>query len=119
MKRQLGSIVNSRSKKIACTVSAAALMLGVSSAATIGLHFQENYCSAHAYSGYPVTLTAFGIPTNEWENLYEMNNGYGACALTSAPYSYETNEVIDTDTSTDGQFQRLLRVWVWKPALLH
>ena len=52
---------SSRNKKIACTISAAALMLGVSSAATIGLHFQENYCSAQAYSGYPVTMTAFGI----------------------------------------------------------
>ena len=36
----------SRTKKIACTVSAAALMLGVSSAATVGLHFQCNYTNA-------------------------------------------------------------------------
>jgi hypothetical protein len=99
MKRQLGSILSSRSKKIACTVSAAALMLGVSSAATIGLHFMENYCGSPAYSGYPVTLTAFGIESNGWENLYEMNTGYGSC---SGPLGYTTNEVIDTETSTNG-----------------
>jgi hypothetical protein len=99
MKKQFGSVISSRSKKIACTVSAAALMLGVSSGATIGLHFMENYCGAPAYSGYPVTLTAFGIESNAWENLYEMNTGYGSC---SGPLGYTTNEVIDTETSTNG-----------------
>ena len=92
-------MISSRSKKIACTISAAALMLGVSSGATIGLHFMENYCGAPAYSGYPVTLTAFGVESNAWENLYEMNTGYGSCG---GPLSYETNEVIDTTTSTNG-----------------
>jgi hypothetical protein len=97
MKRQL---ISSRSKKIACTVSAAALMLGVSSAATIGLHFMENYsCRNAAYSGYPVTLNAFGIPPSSWENLEEMENGYGGCPFTAPGYTL--NEVIDTTTSTN------------------
>jgi hypothetical protein len=93
---------NSRNKKIACTVSAAALMLGVSSAATIGLHFQENYCADHRYSGYPVTMTAFGIDPSGWENLLPMDTGYGGCPLASAPWGYTTNEIIDTTTSING-----------------
>jgi hypothetical protein len=99
MKRPLGSINSSRNKKIACTVSAAALMLGVSSGATIGLHFMENYCGSPAYSGYPVTFTAFGIESNGWENLLEMNTGYSSCG---GPLGYTLNEVIDTTTSTNG-----------------
>jgi hypothetical protein len=103
MKRKFGSILSSHGKKVACTVSAAALMLGVSSAATIGLHFQcDYYCSSSnlRYTGYPVTMTAFGIESNAWENLYEMPTGYHSCAFT-AP-GYFTNEVIDTETSTNG-----------------
>jgi len=102
MKRLFGSMISSRSKKIACTVSAAALMLGVSSAATVGLHFQCTYnCGgAPAYSGFPVTMTAFGIESNAWENLTPMPNAYGGCVWTSP--GYETNEVIDIDTSTNG-----------------
>jgi hypothetical protein len=101
MKRQIGSIFSSRGKKIACTVSAAALMLGVSSAATVGLHFQCNYsCGNLTYSGFPVTLTAFGIPPNSWENLFPTPNGYGSCMWITPGYT--TNEVIDTDTSTNG-----------------
>ncbi len=90
----------SRTKKIACTVSAAALMLGVSSAATVGLHFQCNYTNAPDYTGYPVTLTAFGIAPSGWENLYPTFNGYGNSAWISPGYT--NNEVIDTDTSTNG-----------------
>ncbi len=102
MKKLRCSSSVSLNKKIACTVSAAALMLGVSSAATVGLHFQENYCGAPAYSGYPVTLTAFGIETNGWENLLEMDDGYGSCGLTAPPYGYTFTELIDTTTSTNG-----------------
>jgi hypothetical protein len=102
MKRLLGSMISSRNKKIACTVSAAALMLGVSSAATIGLHFQcDYYCSANlAYTGYPVTLTAFGIATNAWENLIETPTGYSSCTFTAPGYTME--EIIDSTTSTNG-----------------
>jgi hypothetical protein len=89
----------SRTKKAACTVSAAALMLGVSSAATIGLHFQDNYCLAPAYSGFPVTLTAFGIAPGGWESLTEMGTGYGC---TPNMVIYTLHEVIDTTTSTGG-----------------
>ena len=52
-------------------------MLGVSEAATVGLHFQVNYCYNQGYSGFLVTLPAFGIGTNGWENLQQMNTGYG------------------------------------------
>ncbi len=97
--KQLQSIHSTRGKKVACTVSAAALMLGVSSAATIGLHFQENYCGAPAYSGYPVTLTAFGIAPSGWENLLPMDTGYNGCA---GPLSYMFTELIDSTTSTNG-----------------
>jgi hypothetical protein len=92
----------SRNKKIACTVSAAALMLGVSSAATIGLHFQCSYgCGNNpSYSGYPVTLTAFGVDPTNWENLLEMPTAYGACSFVTPGYSLE--ESMDTTTSTNG-----------------
>jgi hypothetical protein len=86
-------------KKIACTISAAALMLGVSSAATVGLHFQDNYCASAPYSGFTVTLPAFGIGTNGWESLTPMDTGYG-CA--NDLLGYTLNEVIDTTTSTNG-----------------
>jgi len=92
----------SRTKKIACTVSAAALMLGVSSAATVGLHFQDNYCSYTNYSGFLVNLTAFGIAPSGWENLLEVSSGYDDCKLTNAPYGYTLEEVIDTTTTTNG-----------------
>src|SRR5579864_6823560 len=91
----------SRTKKIACTVSAAALMLGVSSAATVGLHFQVNYCSSSAYSGYPITLTAFGVESNAWENLLPMDTGYG-CTNTSEITESLGPELIDSTTSTNG-----------------
>jgi hypothetical protein len=95
----------SLNKKIACTVSAAALMLGVSSAATVGLHFQVSYCTGAGlpdagYSGFPVTLTAFGVESNGWENLLMMDTGYNGCSWTSPGYTL--NEVITTDTSTNG-----------------
>jgi len=102
MKRKLSSILSSRNKKIACTVSAAALMLGVSSAATVGLHFQcDYYCSSNlAYTGFPVTLTAFGIPPNGWENLTQTPTGYHSCVFVSPGYTFD--ETIDTTTSTNG-----------------
>lgn len=93
---------NDNVKKVACTVSAAALMLGVSPAATVGMHFQDNYCGSATYSGFPVTLTAFGIPTNGWQNLTPMNTGYSSCALNAPPYGYTLNETISTNTSTGG-----------------
>ena len=93
---------SSSARKVVCTVSAAALMLGVSSAATIGLHFMENYCGAYSYSGYPVTMTAFGVAPSGWENLAMMQTGYGTCDPLSAQGVYTTNEVINTTTSTDG-----------------
>jgi hypothetical protein len=86
-------------RKVACTVSAAALMLGVSQAATVGLHFQVNYCLDSRYTGFPVTMTAFGIGTNAWENLTKMDTGYG-CSGGSGPYTL--SQVVDTTTSTDG-----------------
>lgn len=74
-------------------------MLGVSHAATIGFNFQANYCSAPSYAGAIVTATAFGIGTNNWENLAQMDNGYGPCA---GPLFYTLNQTINTSTSTGG-----------------
>lgn len=96
---------DSRPKKIAvCTVSAAALMLGVSEATTVALHFQESYCNGGGnptagYSGYPVTLTAFGVSTNQWESLTPMDTGYQGC---SGPLGYNLSEVINTTSSGNG-----------------
>ena len=98
--KKLSAPNSPRNKKIACVVSAAALMLGVSSATTIGLHFQDNYCGAPAYSGFVVTKTAFGIPTNNWENLLPMDTGVSSC---SGPLTYTLGpELIDSTTSTNG-----------------
>ncbi len=90
---------NTHVRETVCTVSAAALMLGVSQAATVGINFQANYCDAQSISGYIVTSTAFGIDPKGWENLTQMDNGYGSC---SGPLFYNLSEVIDTTTSTNG-----------------
>ena len=98
MKKIRASSSNNRARKVACTVSAAALMLGVSHAATVGFNFQANYCSAGSYSGAIVTATAFGIGPSGWENLTQMPTGYGCtgCAFNNL------SEVIDTTTSSGG-----------------
>jgi Concanavalin A-like lectin/glucanases superfamily/Immunoglobulin domain len=74
-------------------------MLGVSQAATVGLHFQVHYCYDGRYTGFPVTMTAFGVGTNGWENLQQMNTGYG-CGGGTPPYTLSA--IISTTTSTDG-----------------
>ena len=86
-----------QTRKVACTVSAAALMLGVSHAATVGFNFQANYCAAPSYSGAIVTGPAFGIGTNAWESLTPMDTGYGC-----TPGYYTLSQTIDTMTSTGG-----------------
>jgi hypothetical protein len=73
-------------------------MLGVSHAASIGLNFQTDYCSA----GYRnnVTATAFGIPASSWENLTPMMTGYGAPPCDKLAYTL--TQSISTSTSTGG-----------------
>ena len=83
--------------KVACTVSAAALMLGVSQAATVGFNLQCNYCAAPSYAGAVVTGTAFGIDTNGWESLPQMDTGYGC----TAGY-YTLSQIIDSNSSGGG-----------------
>lgn len=85
-------------KRAVCTVSAAALMLGVSHAATVGFNFQAHYCGTESYSGAIVTAPAFGIGTNAWENLSQMDTGYGSCAATN----FTLSETIDTASSSNG-----------------
>ena len=97
MKKQSYRARGQEIAKVACTVSAAALMLGASHAATVGFNFQCNYCSAHSYSGSIVTAPAFGIAPSGWESLSQMDTGYG-CA---AAYFTLTN-TIDTTTSSGG-----------------
>jgi len=82
----------------ACTVSAAALMLGVSDAATVGFNFQANYCAAASYSGAVVTGPAFGIDTNGWESLTQMETGY---SCPDQPFQTLTL-TIDTTSSGGG-----------------
>src|ERR1039457_7158735 len=97
MKRPRSFSSNNRTRKVACTVSAAALMLGVSQAATVGFNFQCNYCAATSYSGAVVTGPAFGIGTNGWESLSQMDTGYGC----SAGY-FTLNQVINNSSSGGG-----------------
>ena len=99
MKRARRFSSNNRARKVACTVSAAALMLGVSQASTVGLHFRVNYCADSTYSGFPVTLTAFGIGPSGWQNLTPMDTGY-SCSSGTGPYTLQ--QVINTTTSTGG-----------------
>ena len=91
-----------RTRKIACTVSAAALMLGVSHAATVGFNFQVDWTenNSPSYTGKPVTATAFGISPNGWENLAPLPTGYNGSQ--AAPGPFTTNQVISVSTSTGG-----------------
>src|ERR1051326_1722339 len=99
MKRtRLSSPHHGAGKKVACTVSAAALMLGVSQAATVGLKFTVDYCGFGNYVNY-VNAPAFGIPMNSWENLTAMGTGYHSC---SGPLFFSFTETVDTTTSTGG-----------------
>src|SRR5262245_36453260 len=86
-----------RARSGVCVVSAAALMLGVSHAATVGFNFQANYCGAASYSGAPVTATAFGIPPEGWQSLTPMDTGYGCPAM-----YFSLSEVIDGNSSGGG-----------------
>lgn len=75
-------------------------MLGVSQAATIGLHFQVDWStSAPHYTGFQVTATAFGVPVSGWENLTPLPTGY---SNPSSPGPYTLTETIDTTTSGGG-----------------
>lgn len=97
MKKLRSNPGNPGLKKVACTVSAAALMLGVDQAATVGFNFQCNYNGlTGSYSGAYVTVPAFGIATNGWESLTQMGTGYGT--VNNSPIM----EVIDTTTTTGG-----------------
>jgi hypothetical protein len=89
---------SSRHKKIACTVSAAALMLGVSHAAVVGINFQvtSSDLPAPGYTGFPVTAAAFGVPAANWENVTPMDTGY----VSEGPF-YLT-ETIDTNSNSGG-----------------
>ncbi|PWU21473.1 MAG: hypothetical protein C5B50_01610 [Verrucomicrobia bacterium] len=90
--------------KVACTVSAAALMLGVSHAATVGMHFMQNYCGSANYSGYIVTLTAFGIAPSGWQNLTPMQTGYSTSSPCTLPNMavYTLSQMVSTNTSSGG-----------------
>ena len=109
-KLRSGPHKHARAGKIACTVSAAALMLGASHAATVGLNFQVDWSenvygtnspgSSPAYTGKPVTATAFGIPPSGWQNLSPMPSGYNFSGVLPGPFT--SNEVISVITSTNG-----------------
>src|SRR5271154_5572592 len=91
-----------RAKQVASTVSAAALMLGISHAATVAMHFQVNYCGYAGYTGLVVTTNAFGVPASGWQNLTPMNSGYTSCPFSGPPYGYTLSQTVSTNTSTGG-----------------
>lgn len=94
------SSTNRPSLRTVCTVSAAALMLGASHAATVGLHFQPDWTStAPQYTGFQVTATAFGIAPENWQNLTPLPTGYNN---TDNPGPYTLSETISTTTTTNG-----------------
>src|SRR6266705_7213842 len=82
------------------TVSAAALMLGVSHAATVGFNLQTDYCGASAAYRNNVTATAFGIAATSWENLTPMMTGYGDVPCDQLAYTL--TEAINTTSSAGG-----------------
>src|SRR4051812_25068231 len=86
--------------KIIGTVSAAALMLGVSHAATVGFNLQTDYCGFSAAYRNNVTAAAFGIPTTGWENLTPMMTGNGDFPCDQPGYTL--SEVINTTSSAGG-----------------
>ncbi len=88
-------------RKMACGVSAAALMLGVSEAVTIGFNLQVDYCGASSAYRNNVTATAFGIPATSWENLTPMMTGYGDFPCNQIGYSLPP-ETIDTNSVAGG-----------------
>src|SRR5437016_2377957 len=105
--RKLRPNSNADLRKVACTVSAAALMLGVSQAATIGLNFQCDWTSTNpAYTGQHVTAAAFGIPPSGWESLLPLPTGYSpdnnAPQFAGNPGPYTNSEVINTTSNTNG-----------------
>jgi len=99
VKRSRYGVEHSPVKQSVCAVSAAALMLGVSQAATVGFNFQTHYSSADSYSGAVVTAPAFGIATNGWESLPPMDTGYSC--VSSATY-YTLTQTIGTTNSGAG-----------------
>ena len=101
--KKLRSNYYTDARKAACVVSAAALMLGVSHAASIGLKFTVDYCGFGNYVNY-VNAPAFGMATNLWQNLtgsvsgetsgLGMGSGYHSCS------TYTTFTMVDTISSS-------------------
>ena len=88
-------------RRAAGIVSAAALMLGASHAATVGFNFQVDYCGTPSYAGSVVTAPAFGIGVSRWESLTQMKTGYGADPACTN-HTYSLSQTVDTTTSTGG-----------------
>jgi hypothetical protein len=97
MKRNRSSSKAGSARRMACTVSAASLMLGVSQAATVGLKFTVDY-GLNNYVNY-VNGPAFGVPMNNWQNLTGMPTGYHSGV---GNMTFSLSETIDTTTSTNG-----------------
>src|ERR1035437_495682 len=96
MKRARSYSSNDRARKVVCTVSAAALMLGITHAATVGINFPVSYSSTVGnYINY-VNAPAFGIPQSGWQSLSPTGTGYGG-STAGLLYLYGIN-VIDTTT---------------------
>lgn len=84
MKRKL---FDSRSlKQAALAVPAAALMLGASQGAQIGINFQDNWYGTD-YAPLTDPAGAFGIPLANWFNAPGVLNSYGNAVSTNAVFS--------------------------------
>jgi Immunoglobulin I-set domain len=62
-------------KQLALSVPAAALMLGSSQGAEVGINFQADWAPYTSYTGKPVTATAFGIDPANWYNMDAVSTG--------------------------------------------
>lgn len=85
-----------------CAVSAAALMLGVTQAATIGIHFPVDWTDggSPSYTGTQITASAFGIPVTGWQSLTPTPTGYNQQGRTPGPFTL--SEFITTHSRTNG-----------------
>jgi hypothetical protein len=80
-------------KQTALAVPAAALMLGASQGAQIGINFQDNY-AGNAYA--PLTApSAFGIPLADWYNAPSVPNSSGTAIATSGSFAVPSGGTLD------------------------
>lgn len=73
-------MIKRRSSSTGAIVSASALMLGMSQAATIGINWTTTFAGYGAPSGAIVTQTAFGVAPADWTNIASAPTGSATAA---------------------------------------